>query len=105
MRTSVRWTKQAKDRLRALTRRKPVNWRAIAREFGCSEAACMTQRSQLDWSPERKDQERRKQREARRLNRLDSDRRLAALVGTVPRRGRYTKLERAGHVIAVREKE
>jgi hypothetical protein len=73
-----------------------------ARRWLLVDPALRTQRSTLDWSPERKEHERLRQREFRRLRRLEDDRRMAVLTG---RSGRYTKLERAGHVTQDREEE
>jgi len=49
-----------------------------ARRWLLVDPALRTQRSTLDWSPERKEHERLRQREFSRLRRLEDDRRMAA---------------------------
>jgi hypothetical protein len=104
----VMWTAARTAKLAAALRRKRegrVPWRALAKEFGVTESALRTQAGKLDWSPERREYERLRQREYRRLERLERlviEHRAAALAG---RTGRYTKVERAGQVTVDRERE
>ena len=95
------WTAARNAKLVEALRRprggKARDWRVLAKDFGLSECALRTAASKLNWTAERREHERQRQREYRRQQRLETlgiEAKAAALSGYT-RTGRITKLERA----------